>query len=112
MARKESKVGHWLFLIGVVLAVFAALMPMLQTPKVVWILVLLGLIVGVLNITARETQEFLVAAVALVIGASAGAQIVVLPKLLIGMLGNVIAFVFPAAVVVALKAIWSLASEE
>ena len=107
----DGKTGHWAFLIGVVLAVIAGFVPQLQTPTVTWVLVLLGLIVGLLNITAKETQEFLIATVALVIAASTASDIIALGITMATILGNIVTFVFPAALLVALKAIWALASE-
>jgi hypothetical protein len=107
----DGKTGHWAFLIGIVLAIIAGFVPQLQTPTVTWVLVLLGLIVGLLNITAKEIQEFLIAAVALVIAADAAADIIALGLTMAVILGNIVTFVFPAALLVALKAIWQLASE-
>lgn len=106
----DGKAGHWAFLIGVVLAVIAGFVPQLQKPSVTWILVILGLIVGLLNITAREVQEFLVASIAVVIAADAAADIIALGLTMSVILGNIVAFVFPAALIVAFKAIWQLAS--
>ena len=107
----DGKTGHWAFLIGIVLAIIAGFVPQLQTPTVTWVLVLLGLIVGLLNITAKEIQEFLIASVALVIAADAAADIIALGLTMATILGNIVTFVFPAALLVALKAIWQLASE-
>lgn len=108
--RSEPRAGHWAFLIGVALSIIAALVPQLQTQTVAWVLVLLGFIVGLLNITAKETQEFLVATIALVIVADAAANLVQLGVVMAAVLGNIVLFVFPAALVVALKTIWELAS--
>ncbi|MEM3154252.1 MAG: hypothetical protein QW165_01655 [Candidatus Woesearchaeota archaeon] len=107
----DGKAGHWAFLIGVVLAVITGFVPQLQTPTVTWILVLLGLIVGFLNITAKETQEFLVASIALLLAANSASGIVQLGLTTSVILSNVVTFVFPAALLVALKTIWQLASE-
>ena len=107
----EGKIGHWSFLIGIVLAIIAGFVPQLQTPTVTWVLVLLGLIVGFLNITAKEVQEFLIATIALVIAADAAADIIALGLTMSMILSNIVTFVFPAALLVALKAIWTLASE-
>ncbi|PIN76292.1 hypothetical protein COV18_00055 [Candidatus Woesearchaeota archaeon CG10_big_fil_rev_8_21_14_0_10_37_12] len=112
MAKRSSGgFGHWAFLIGVVLAVIAGLVPQLGTPAVTWILVVLGLIVGLLNITGHETQEFLIATVALIIAASVAANMVQLGMVISKVLGNIVAFVSPAALLVALKAIWELARD-
>lgn len=108
----NSRVGHWAFLIGIVLAIIAGFVPQLQTARVTWILALLGLVVGFLNITARETRDFLIASVALVIAADAAADIISLGMQSTVILGNVVTFVFPATLLVAFKTVWQLASEE
>lgn len=111
MARRSGpKTGHWAFLIGIALAVIAGVVPQLQTPTVTWVMVLLGLVVGLLNITAKETQEFLIATIALVLVSSAASNIVALGVMMSSILMNIVTFVFPAALLVALKAIWELAS--
>ena len=106
----DSKIGHWAFIIGILLAIVAGLVPAWQTPTVTWILVILGLIIGLLNIQAKETTEFLVAAITLLIVGSAGA-IPALGVIVLSILANVVAIVAPAALVVALKAIYALASK-
>ncbi|MEM4263540.1 MAG: hypothetical protein QW666_01430 [Candidatus Woesearchaeota archaeon] len=106
----DSKIGHWAFIIGILLAVVAGLVPAWQTPTVTWILVILGLIIGLLNIQAKETTEFLVAAITLLIVGSAGA-IPALGVIVLSILANIVAIVAPAALVVALKAIYALASK-
>lgn len=106
----DSKMGHWAFLSGVVLALIAGFVPQLQIPTTTWILVLLGLIVGFLNITARETQEFLIACIAVLIASGTASSIINLGFVVSTMLMNVVTFVFPAALIVAFKAIWEMAS--
>jgi hypothetical protein len=105
----DAKTGHWAFLVGVALCVIAGFVPQLQTYKITWVIVFLGLIVGLLNITAKETQEFLIAAVALIIAADVAGDIIALGSIA-PIFGNIITFVFPAALIVALKTIWELAS--
>ena len=107
---KHSTTGHWAFILGVLLAIIAGLVPQLQTSTITWILVLLGLIVGFLNVTISETQEFLIAAIALLLISSTGA-LPVLGTIIAVMLSNIVAFVAPAALIVALKAVYDLASK-
>jgi len=106
----DGQIGHWSFIVGILLSILAGLIPTLQTSAVTWILVVLGLVVGFLNVTARETTEFLVAAVALMLVGSAGA-LPVLGGYVLSILANIIAFVAPAALIVALRAVWVLAQE-
>lgn len=104
----DTKIGSWAFILGVLISIVAGLIPAWQTTTLVWVLVLLGLVVGFLNITAKETTEFLVATVALLIIGSAGA-IPALGVVILSILANIVAFVAPAALIVALKSIWVLA---
>lgn len=106
----DSRLGHWAFIVGIIIAVIAGLVPAWNTPTVMWILVILGLIVGLLNITAKETVEFLVATIALVLIGTAGIQTLpALGGIVTAILENIVAFVAPAALVVALKAVYELA---
>jgi len=106
----DSKIGHWAFIIGILLAIIAGLVPAWQTPTITWILVIIGLVVGLLNIQAKETTEFLVAAITLLIVGSAGA-IPALGVIVLSILANIVAIVAPAALIVALKAVYSLANK-
>ncbi len=106
----DGKIGHWAFIVGILLAVIAGLVPQLQTSAVTWILVILGLVVGLLNITSKETTEFLVAVLSLMVVGSAGA-IPALGGIVLSILANIVALSAPAALIVALKAIYSLAAE-
>ena len=113
MAKKAmdtSKVGHYSFIAGLIIAIIVALVPQLRGDVAVWIMVILGVIVGFLNITAKETTPFLVATVALIIASSASAlSLAAIWTGLTAMLGNVIIFVAPAAIVVAIKTVFVLA---
>lgn len=108
-----DKRGHYAFLVGVLLAVVAALVPALQTATwVPWTLIVLGLIVGFINITAKETTEFLVATIALMaVGTGGLSAVPTAGAIVTAILKNLVAFVAPAALVVALKAIYALAEE-
>ena len=116
MAKKQKtdlkKAGHYSFIAGIILAVLIALIPQLKADVAIWVLVILGTLVGLLNITAKETTKFLVASLALIIASSASAlTLAVVWTGLTAILGNVIVFVSPAAIVVALKTVYSLAED-
>ncbi|MEK6933046.1 MAG: hypothetical protein AABW56_04620 [Nanoarchaeota archaeon] len=108
MAKGSSKIGGWAFILGVVVAVLIGLFGNLS-PLWLTILVVLGLLVGFLNVTGAESTDFLLAAVALVIVVAFGRDVLSAVALLGRVLEAMIAFVVPATVVVALKAIYSLA---
>ena len=106
-------VGSWSFLLGVVVAILAgALMPE-SSATVTSFLVFLGTIVGLLNVTTRETNSFLMASVSLVLVAALGGSVVSgvvsVGPYLGAILDSILVFVVPATIVVALKSIFSLA---
>lgn len=105
MAKKGGKgIGWWAFAVGLVLSVIFGYA---GNNNLIWLLVLLGLVVGFLNVTEKEAVTFLVAAVALIVAGSAG--IGELWFRLENVLRAVVVFVSPAAVVVAIKAIYETA---
>ena len=102
-----SKYGHWIFLIGILVAVVAGFVAI---PYLAIMLIAAGLIVGLLNITAGEVHEFLTASIALLLVGAAGLGAVTLVGPVVeSILKNLVVFVGPAALVVALKSIWTLA---
>lgn len=115
MAKKNKgpdirQIGHVAFIVGIVVAILAAFINALRGDVSVWIMVILGVVVGLLNITAKEVGVFLIATVALIVAASASAlSLAVIWPTLTTILGNVIIFVAPAAIIVSLKAIYALA---
>ena len=114
MAKKKvgdlKKVGHYSFIAGIIIAVIVGLVPSLRGDPAIWVMVILGIIVGFLNITAKETTGFLVAAIALIIASSASAlSLAVIWPTLTTILYNVIVFIAPAAIVVAIKTVITLA---
>ena len=114
----EQKIGHYSFIGGVIIAVILGLFStQVGASTVAWLaslLVVLGLIVGFLNVSGKETKEFLMVATVLIIASFAGGASDILGgvqfigQYLQGIFSNVLAFVVPATVVVGLKDIWSL----
>lgn len=119
MAKQKSsgsgtqKVGFWVFLLGVVVSLAAAVLPL--GPGLTSLLIVLGLVVGFLNVTSNETSTFLLAVVALVIvnafGGNILAHVEVIGERLANVLGAIVVFVVPATIVVALRTIYSLAKD-
>lgn len=117
-----EKIGGWAFLLGVVIAVLVgfASAPVTEVQSVIagyvtLALVVLGLIVGLLNIGHKESTEFLIASIAVILLSSARPNldvIYIVGPYLSNMVVNVAAFVAPAALVVGLKAIYNLASKQ
>ncbi len=116
----NDQIGGYAFLAGAVIAILLGLimgfvpsMVLSYEALLVFILVLLGLIVGFVNVRDKEINDFLLAAVALLLVGSANLAVVdgfIAP--LGTALGKVVyyisVFVAPAALIVALKAIYDL----
>ncbi|MBI4441107.1 hypothetical protein HY639_02990 [Candidatus Woesearchaeota archaeon] len=124
MAKKDvisggKKVGHYAFLAGIVIAVVAGVFTdLLDAQLVPLLLLVLGLLVGLLNVTGKEMTEFLIAGIALaLVSVPAGVlDIIRIGDLQVGMylgkiLLNISVFVTFAVLVVALKAVWELAED-
>lgn len=116
-----SKLGQWTFIIGVIIAVviglFSARLSVKMQGTLALILVILGLVVGLMNVTEKESTPFLVAAAALMLTATSVDTLkkidfgVSLGNYLAGVVSQIAVFVAPAAVIVALKSIQSLAKD-
>lgn len=114
----QKTVGHFAFIVGIIIAVVLGIFSAWMQPAVpalTSILILLGLIVGFLNVTGKETREFLIVAVILVIASYAGgateslSTVMYIGPYLSGIFAAIMAFVVPATVVVGLKEIYALA---
>jgi hypothetical protein len=104
---KIAMIGKWAFIIGLVIAVLAGLF--FQPAWAIWVLAILGVIVGLLNITAEDTRGFLLAAIALTLSATALNTIPGLGTAFSYVLPMVVAFVAGATIVVALKELFQTA---
>jgi hypothetical protein len=100
-------IGKYAFLIGLGLAVLAGLL--YQPAWAIWVLAILGVIVGLLNITAEDTRGFLLAAIALTLSATALNTIPIVGTAFSYVLPFVVAFVAGATIVVALKELFQTA---
>ncbi|MBI5072333.1 hypothetical protein HZA99_00790 [Candidatus Woesearchaeota archaeon] len=108
-----QKIGSWSFLVGIVIAMAAGFWEL--NALIVSVLIVLGMIVGFLNVTGEETTPFLLATVSLVIVAAIGQGVLgqvsdIGPKLQ-HVLATFITFIIPATIIVACKAIYSLAAD-
>jgi len=100
-------VGRWAFIIGLALAVIAGLIQgIYEIPSLILILVILGLIVGFLNIEDKDTVKLLVAIIALMgVGGLTISAIPVINPYLEAMLTNIVIFASGAGLVIAIKAV-------
>ena len=112
-----EKLGEWVFILGVVIAIISGLvyqaMDATSAQYITVVLVVLGLVVGFLNIRDKEIFNFLIAVIAIVaVGSANLGELPLIGSYLRYMVLNIAAFVAPAALVVALKAIYNLTSKK
>ncbi|MFA5993090.1 MAG: hypothetical protein WC796_05275 [Candidatus Pacearchaeota archaeon] len=121
-----EKVGSWAFLIGVILAlvlgIYTGVTGAALTSYWILILVIIGLIVGFLNITGKETTPFLLSGVVLIIASALGGGVFARAEgavlginlgLVIGnILGTLMAIFVPATIIVAIKNVFALAKDK
>ncbi|KKL85323.1 hypothetical protein LCGC14_1955870 [marine sediment metagenome] len=124
LKSQENTIGAWAFLAGVILAVLIGLSTTLipipalvvYSAQIYAILVLLGIFVGFMHVTGKDSQTFLMAGVILVIVSKFGLESVTGTLIGIGIgdavssvFGALIALFAPATIIVALKTVFSLA---
>lgn len=113
MPKRKNLLGAWAFLIGVILAVIFGLFFDLTVAWVGWVLVIIGLIVGLLNIADKEVSPFLIAAAILVIVSYFGGAVFDIVKVgalsLANVLKSLLMLFVPATIIVALKSVFSMA---
>lgn len=109
-----KNIGELSFVGGVILAMLAGLIPELIGPgTVATVLLVLGVLVGFLNIAKKETSNFLIAAIALLLAGAAGlGDLPLIGDSIEPILTNIATFVAPAAVIVALKTVSAIGSKK
>ena len=121
MAKSQmDQVGYWAFVVGVIVAVLAGMaegagsaMTVDTTAAIGAALVVLGVIVGWFNVKEKAHMAFMMAAVTLIVGATAAFTLLnplVIGAYITAMLKYIVLFVSPAAILVALKIFWKEAS--
>jgi len=101
-------VGSWAFLLGVVLAFVLGLLGEISNVWIV-VLVIIGLIIGLLNISEKETTPFLVSGVILIIASALGRNVFYNVQVLSQVLDALLIIFIPAIIVVAIRNVFNLA---
>jgi hypothetical protein len=120
MAKQKGwvKGSGYLFLLGIIVALIAGIVPN-AIPSTSTILVVLGVIVGLLaalgwgSISREYSETFLIAVIALIAAGGAGNSLVGIPTIggyLKAIVDNLAILVAPAAVIIAIEAIWKSAA--
>lgn len=103
-----NSIGSWAFLVGVILALIFAFV---SFPSMAWVLLVLGLIIGFLNVSEAETQKFLYAGTVLVIVGAFAGNVFSSVMYLQDIFNNLVTLFAPATVVVALKSVFEMAKK-
>lgn len=110
-----QKIGAIAFILGIVVAIVAGVLAGFVGIYAGWItlvLVVLGLVIGFLNVGDKDVTGFLIAAIALMAVGTARLEAIPFAGIYVAsIVVNVAAFVAPAALVVALKEVWNIAKE-
>jgi hypothetical protein len=101
----KNRIRTWIFVGSMLLAILAGL-EQLKGNWAVWVLAVLGLIVGVLNISKLEVGGFLISAIALRLSAGAINVIPEIGGLITNILANVVIFTSASLLVIAVKEIF------
>jgi hypothetical protein len=113
MAKQKGTLGSWAFLVGVILALvfglFASSFSSTAQGYMVWALVIIGLVVGLLNVTAKESAPFLMSGVVLLIASVFGAGVMQGVQYIPSILEALLMIFVPATIIVAIKNVFSLA---
>jgi hypothetical protein len=116
MSRVLNMVGFSIFAIGFMLAFIGGIFAP-GNGAIILILVFIGIIIGILNITATEIVPLLVAAIALVVVGNAGFDPI--DQLVPGLgtvINNIVNYfarlMAPAAVIAAIRALWNVGFPE
>lgn len=114
-----EKIGHFAFLTGAAIAILAGIysgtgaLDVEGEVALFTTLFTLGFIVGILNVTVKETTRFLVAAIALILAGIVRVELIPEVGVYIrAILSNIVVFVVPAALIVGIRAVWLLAKEK
>jgi hypothetical protein len=105
-----DKIGAWSFIAGLGIAILVGLIPGLSASWVPWVLAVIGVLIGILNIGDKEVTPFLVASIAFMLSASSLGGIL-LGDIILRILSNIAVIVAPAAAIVSLRVIYDLAKE-
>jgi|APSaa5957512622_1039677.scaffolds.fasta_scaffold108631_1 hypothetical protein len=117
IVKKSSlnKLGAFSFLIGfvaaVTLGVFSAQITNPTQTIVLWALIILGIIIGLLNIKGKENHRFLMAGLTLVIVSYMGQGILAIVPQVGAILSALLVIFVPATVIVALRSVFEMAKD-
>jgi len=118
----QKQIGHYSFIVGCIISIVLGVAGYRIGAAKAWLwslLVVLGIVAGLLNVSRKDAKEFLMVNVAIILISYAGSANIKLwnhvnfiGPYLFDIFSNVLDFVVAASVVVALKEVWELGKNE
>jgi hypothetical protein len=120
----SQKIGNYAFLAGIVIALVMGVaggLGLLQSvgAYIPLVMVVLGLIIGLMNIHDKHISDFLIATIAIILVGGTAAGLLTLNEVVTPLgticqmiVGYIVALAAPAALVVGLKQIFNLAKDQ
>lgn len=115
MAKTKINIGGWAFMAGLIFGPLFSLLgkyamaDILDAALVAMILVIVGLIIGFMNINKKEAQVFMIAALVIGVGFGFLATLGGIGEFLSVIFTGLAAFMIPAGGIVAIKEAWRVA---
>ncbi len=112
--RAAGTIGGLAFLVGFIMALVGGIVAR-DNGGIVLVLVILGIVVAVLNITAKEVVPVMIAAIALIVAGGANIftpldlLVMGLGKTFNGIVNYLAVFMVPVAIISAVRAVYALA---
>lgn len=109
MAKKVGNlVGKLAFLVGFILAIVLGAFDKLDSTWTI-VLVVIGIIIGLLNITGKESHSFLLSGISLILASALGLGVMNAIPFIARILVAILAIFVPTTIVVAVRNVFSLA---
>ena len=105
----SMKIGSIALIAGLIIAVAGAFG--LSEPWFAWVLVVLGLVIGFLNVSGKEANRFLIASIGLMLSASSVAALPYIGGTVTAVLGNIVTLLAPAVLITALQSLFQTVTE-
>ncbi|MFH0836174.1 MAG: hypothetical protein V1834_03360 [Candidatus Micrarchaeota archaeon] len=112
----NKMIGPWAFILGLVIAIIAGFLGPMDSMYAL-VIAVLGIIVGILNVSDKEVNLFLLSGIGFLLGASSLIPVVTgvfgvvsgdLAGWIVSILNYVIVFVSPAIAIVGIKALYDI----
>lgn len=115
MSNKPKK-ASWVFVLGVVLAIFLGIITAIEPVNEIlpWILIVLGILIGFLNITQKEAKNFMFAGAVLILVTYLSAERFdfYLVKFIPNILDSLLMLFVPAVMITAIREMWAMAENK